>query len=275
MVPNFAVASKQFQNAVNDSWPTVANVNFTGWGTCAGTPTDTLIVTLQNDQAASTTVGFSSGAVHTSTIGALRGDFLTSLGPHEFGHALGFTHEQYRKDFLDEGPGCGWDDAFVGMNNTLGTPPDRRSIMSSTGYCQQLPTLSFWDRRGVKALYGSRTLFVRDGSLDGDFKADILFATGGNIFAATSTGSTLAPTPNVWVDTGPGPTGPTGNFGTQRNNYYPGDFDGDGLMDLGYVETDNTFHVTISTGMYFFGPGTGNSTWNSSFGTANSDFYYV
>jgi hypothetical protein len=48
------------------------------------------------------------------------------------------------------------------------------------------------------------------------------------------------------------------NFGSDKDGYFAGDYNGDGIEDLGYQEVrDNSFHVTISTGTGFAGPGSG------------------
>src|SRR5205814_2254154 len=97
------------------------------------------------------TGGFGAGR-YSVFLGAYNTDLPRgSRVPHEIGHGLGFMHEMQRADF--SGP-CS-DPAKVSVS-TLDTAPDRDSIMASTGYCQDNPSLSIWDAVGVRKLYGTR-----------------------------------------------------------------------------------------------------------------------
>jgi hypothetical protein len=94
--------------------------------------------------------------------------------PHEFGHALGFAHEFERGDFIDEGGECSSDQPVPG-GDTLGTNPDRWSIMASSGYCNWRTALSWWDRVGANNAYLRRRGESKVSSFDGDTRAEVLF----------------------------------------------------------------------------------------------------
>jgi hypothetical protein len=156
---DFELRSRQVRDLANNSWPTVANVEFTGWGTCTSTAGKVRIVL---DDSAGANVGGLPGFRPegiTMTLGVARSDFTFGLIPHEFGHVLGFHHEMTRPDFADDATG-GCRESNV-SGNGLNTPPDRQSIMASTGYCQNNPDLSPWDIVGAQTAYGPRTSVVR------------------------------------------------------------------------------------------------------------------
>jgi hypothetical protein len=93
---------------------------------------------------------------------------------------------------------------------------------------------------------------VREGSLDGDLNADLLFIEPSNntVWAAFSNGSYAFINGSQWIS--------PNSFGGGPQNYFVGDFNGDRIMDLGYFEAgDNSFHVMISTGTGFYGAGSG------------------
>ena len=156
---DFALRSRQVRDLANNSWPTVANVEFTGWGTCGATSPGAVRVKLNDSLSADAGgIGFSSAGL-TMNLGVNRGDFNGGLIPHEFGHVLGFSHEMARADFIDDpSPQC-----LEGNvpGDPVNTPADRQSIMASTGYCNSNPNLSLWDVVGSQTAYGHRTTVVR------------------------------------------------------------------------------------------------------------------
>jgi hypothetical protein len=149
---DFETVSRQIRNRAMASWSTVAKVNFTGWDVC---PTSgNFVQILLNDTDGGGVKGMGQGR-YSMFLGVKRSDFLGSLIPHEFGHVLGFTHEVERADFPDEPGGSCQGPTVAG--DPLDTPPDRGSIMASTGYCQNDPELSLYDAVGSQKLYGRRT----------------------------------------------------------------------------------------------------------------------
>lgn len=79
-------------------------------------------------------------------------------------------------------------------------------------------------------------------SFNGDAAADLMFfePSNGSIHVVTSSGSSLPPSNiGVWS--------PPWDFGTNRERFFPGDFDGDGDIDPGYFEdANNSFHIKLS-----------------------------
>jgi hypothetical protein len=154
---DFATRSVQVRDLANNSWPTVANVEFTGWGPCPWNTAGMVVVRLNDSiYADAGGIGYSAVTPRIMNLGVNRGDFAGGLIPHEFGHILGFSHEMARPDFEDDTSGSCHEMNYPG-GNTLFTPADRGSIMASTGYCQQNASLSPWDIMGVQNAYGRRT----------------------------------------------------------------------------------------------------------------------
>lgn len=155
---DFALRSRQVQNLAINSWPAVANVQFTGWGTCGADVRGMVRIRLDDSALANAGgIGYSAAGL-TMSLGVGRSDFTGGLIPHEFGHVLGFPHETARKDFLDDSSGSCRESNVDG--DPLNTPADRQSIMVSTGYCQRNPNLSAWDIIGARNAYGSRVSIV-------------------------------------------------------------------------------------------------------------------
>jgi hypothetical protein len=153
MRSDFATRSVQVRTLLENSWPSVANVRFTGWDVCSGSsPANRVNISL-NDSMNANAGGFGVGN-WTMSLGTGRSDFTGGLIPHEFGHNLGFTHEMARPDFADDATGSCQEANTTGSG--LDTAPDRNSIMASTGYCQTNATLSIWDAIGSITQYGAQ-----------------------------------------------------------------------------------------------------------------------
>jgi FG-GAP-like repeat/Glycosyl hydrolase catalytic core len=104
------------------------------------------------------------------------------------------------------------------------------------------------------------------GSFNGNRSADLAFATTKQIWVNTSTGSGL------W---GSG-TGLWSDFyqfgGSNYFNYLPGDFNGDGLLDLGHVGPTHAVAITVGTGSGFFGAGSGTWVATKTFGDGEGKY---
>ena len=267
--------SSLLESIAHGSWESVSNVTFGFVGGC-GPDNGKGKISLGFDDgggAITHTIGYAGANASTLiTMGVNYYQFYGSMFPHELGHALGFDEEMKHPGFPSSS-GCDWNDNPSG--NDLGTPPDPSSIMASTGYCQNLKTLSYWDRVGAKALYGARTRNRREGSTNGDLMADLLFAQSGTVKVTIAKNRDPLQTPQfagfdgdnsgTWV--------PSMAFGTDSTKYLVGDFNGDRLMDLGYLEFgDNSVHVNISTGAGYWGPNSGRWIAPGQLGNANGRY---
>lgn len=156
-----AAEKTRVQQIAANSWPVVANVDFTGWADCPSeAPKDKVELVIEDGEGGATesaTGGLGwpgSGGRIRFFLATKRADFWDSFIPHELAHVLGFDHEQGRDGFPNLGGDCGPGTSKVG--DTLGTPPDPQSITASTGYCTENAGLSHWDIVGAQNAYGAR-----------------------------------------------------------------------------------------------------------------------
>lgn len=150
------------RQAVLDSWESVSTIRFYGWRQCTGYESGIRIkIADENPRVkaiGNRLNGMMDGMVLNFTFSAwcpqCRSDYnnsVRSIAIHEFGHALGFTHEHNRKD-------CGFacNDAPQGTNGDWNiTDCDAQSIMNycfNSGYRGNLSNL---DIQGIRGVYGS------------------------------------------------------------------------------------------------------------------------
>ena len=145
------------RNAVENTWPKVANIQFSGWDTC-GTSTAAIRIGDSPDRGWALTGTQIANVPEGMLLPRLYPDlnYLAYAAVHEFGHALGFGHEQDRGDIPEN---CTMtlneDDLHQGAPDLdLTLTPDAASVMN---YCASYPAvLSAGDIAGVQRMYGSR-----------------------------------------------------------------------------------------------------------------------
>ena len=264
------------KEAVSGTWEWFANVRFNGWGACPtgdgifGSGSDKQVrirITAQDDSnlgsSGSARVGMAALSTANDNDPGVNLSFAPNgtadqgrveyVGVHEFGHVLGFVHEQDTPGNVEGPAHC--ESSGNEPNATSITPYDRDSIMN---YCNRdgntKGNLTDTDIRGVQAVYGVRypntaarnscasavvkqTASVAWGWNDGSFQTSFaLFSSAGTKFLDRS----------VWSLR-------QGGWGDEVK-WFAGDFNGDGRTDIGGAWNDGgkvTLTVRQSTGSGF------------------------
>lgn len=215
--PNRATEHGWVQNAAN-RWRVATNnqLTFTGWGLCNGVSPDGIKITVDNSHPRSL-VGIDSRAANPSMwlnffvtnpapngfetcrtgTESNRQNCIESIAAHEFGHALGFQHEQDStltpQTCLDQLGIKTTPQAWLGVL-TLTNQWDANSIMN---YCNTVwnnnGQLSRLDQMAVKTWYGNisnystwnNTLNIPVIDINGT-KASAILVFNGSSFAITS-----------------------------------------------------------------------------------------
>jgi hypothetical protein len=171
-------ARRWIQQAVESNWSRFARITFTGWGDCPSVNTSVQGLRVQiNTQGLNCTGTVCADAFGREVNGLANGvkiaqclpgqsgpcgrptreEAVTVMALHEFGHALGFQHEEDRKD--SPRASCGNPPDVDGPTDRRYGSFDINSVMSTCGVLEKNSTwteLSPGDIAGAQYVYGRR-----------------------------------------------------------------------------------------------------------------------
>lgn len=179
----FDTETSWVRDAIRRTWSSVAKIEFTGWGRCSHD--DRGVRILIKDSRSKSYIGrYLDGARGGMELNfTFRNIFqdcqdrrkregcIRSIAVHEFGHAVGFAHEQDRSDTPRTNDRCM--DERSGLGGLFLTPYDADSVLN---YCNPNwnngGVLSEFDIQGIQTLYGKRDASPRPSRRDAKQKPE-------------------------------------------------------------------------------------------------------
>jgi hypothetical protein len=186
------------KKAVEEEWGRFSNLRFSGWGLCSSsTPAAAVRIKYDNTQTPGVFALGKTTLDPSMLLDFAWGD-LEILALHEFGHALGFPHEQDRPDNNGQCP-----NGVSPSTGDLLTPYDINSIMN---YCGKQPPgerITKSDIMGLQEIYG---LSSAPGALtrhsDGRLSTFIRNSTNNEVYVRMQASASAGASWGNWVSLG-------------------------------------------------------------------------